>query len=343
MIKNIIYFSYFVLKTNYTDLRKSLHCTKKKGHSFFKLVFDMCGCTLRYGTSFVDYFNFKFYEKTAKDRKEYASMGVMYKFHNMLNDKAYIEEVDNKELFNKNFLEFSNKIFVFSKSQSGEVLEFLKSKKDKKIVVKNPNSTAGRGVKIYTIIESNNSFFIDNLKIEDFCSNHFMENDSIYFEDFIVQHNAINNISPSAVNTLRIISIVDDNGKPEIIGSVFRISVNCSIDNYSVGNLAAEIDLNTGKVITGGIIKRASCDNYHDTHPITNQPILGFQIPFWDETIAMVKKAAWVVPQVRTIGWDVAITENGPVLIEGNSKWNKDTWQIPAGKGKLNIIKKYLN
>jgi hypothetical protein len=56
----------------------------------------------------------------------------------------------------------------------------------------------------------------------------------------------------------------------------------------------------------------------------------------------MVTEAALVVPQVRTVGWDIAITPSGPIIIEGNSKWNKDTWQIPAGKGKLQMIKKYL-
>src|SRR5690554_800885 len=343
MIKNIIYFPYFILKTNYKDLGESLRCTRKKGHSLLKLILDMCWSTLRYGTSFVDYFNFRFYEKSYDLKRQYASMGIMYKFHNTLNDKRFIEQVDNKELFNKNFLEFSNKIYVFAKSQLDDVLEFLKTKNGQKIVVKNPDSTAGRGVKIHSISCVNDSFFIDDLQIEDYCTNHFIENDSIYFEDFIEQHELINNISPTGVNTLRIISIINEKGMPEIIGSVFRISVNCSIDNYSVGNLAAEIDLSTGIVITGGIRKRASCDVYHDTHPITHQPILGFRIPFWDETIEMIKKASLVVPQVRTVGRDVAITKNGPILIEGNSKWNKDTWQIPAGYGKLNIIEEYLN
>ena len=36
------------------------------------------------------------------------------------------------------------------------------------------------------------------------------------------------------------------------------------------------------------------------------------------EAFDMCKKASLKVPKLRYIGWDVAITENGPAIIEGN-------------------------
>ncbi len=45
-------------------------------------------------------------------------------------------------------------------------------------------------------------------------------------------------------------------------------------------------------------------------HPVTGEVIVGFQIPFWNQIIELVKELAYVVPQVRYVGWNIAITEN---------------------------------
>lgn len=80
----------------------------------------------------------------------------------------------------------------------------------------------------------------------------------------------------------------------------------------------------------------------YENHPITKTLILGFKIPFWDEIVEMITEAAWIVPQVRTVGWDVAVTQEGPLIIEGNDNWNKDAFQIPYGQGRQYILNNYL-
>src|SRR5690606_11252973 len=341
-MKNILYLGFFILKTNYSDLRKSLQCTVKKGYSKYRLIFDMILSSLIYGSSFVDYFNFQFYRKSKAERKAYATMGIMYKFHKKVNDKNLINKVDDKQQFWVNYAEFCNKPYFFTKEKSKDMLKDLYEKQNKKIYIKVPTNTGGNGVQIVELSFKDNKIYVGSADLEHFLKQHFQENTIFYFEDFIQQHPLITEISPTAVNTIRVITMINDNKEPEIIGSVFRISVDCPIDNYSAGNMAAEIDIKSGVVITGGIRKRSSCDYYHDIHPITRQPIKGFQIPHWDKITKAALQAAMVVPQVRTVGWDIAVTENGPVFIEGNSQWNKDTWQIPAGEGKLHIIEKYL-
>ena len=341
-MRKIINLGFFVLKTNYTDLGHSINCTIKKGHSRFTLLSDMVYCSLKYGSSFVDYFNFNFYNKSAEQKSQYATMAIMYKFHRKINDAAYIDKVDDKKQFFKNFSKFCNPAFLFPTEQKQQAIEHIQSRLGKRIVIKDPESTAGKGVRIFGISQKSSEYFVGSEELIKFCEDHYSENSFLYLEDFIVQHSEIDKISPTAVNTIRVITLINNQHEVEVIGSVFRISVNCAIDNYSAGNLAAEIDKNTGVVISGGIRKRSSCDKYHEVHPVTNEKILGFKIPHWDKVIEMITEAATVVPQVRTIGWDIAITENGPIIIEGNNKWNKDTWQIPAGEGKLKQIKMYL-
>lgn len=341
-MKNVLYLGFFVLRTNYSDLFQSFSCTNSKGYSRVRLLFDMIWSSLRYGSSFVDYFNFRFFEKNHGERSQYASMGTMYRFHNKINNEAAIDRLDNKKNFFVNFKSYCNPAFLFSSDQLAMAFAELSRRINRKVVIKDPSSTGGKGVQIFPVYEQSGIFYIGESSLNDFLEGHFKTNESLYFEDFIEQHEVLNKVSPTGVNTIRVITLINDLGQVEIIGSVFRISVNCNIDNYSAGNLAAEIDKNTGIVVTGGIRKRSSCDIYHDLHPVTNEKILGLKIPYWEETILMVKQAAMVEPRVRSVGWDVAITQHGPVLIEGNSKWNKDTWQIPAGRGKLEMIKQYL-
>jgi hypothetical protein len=341
-MKNILYLGFFILKTDYKDLIKSINCTSKKGYNKLFLCMRMVINSLWYGSSFVDYYNFQFYRKNKEQKKEYATMGIMYKFHNKMNHKDFIDEVDNKKTFFKTFNKFCNPAFLYTQKDMDIITTVILERINQKIVIKNPESSGGKGVRIFQVQKKENSIMIGDEELITFLKNHFKENEYFYLEDFIVQHESIANISPSAVNTIRMITLLNDENKVDIIGSVFRISVDCPIDNYSAGNLAADIDSETGVVISGGIRKRSSCDSYHEIHPSTGQQILGLKVPFWNEIKQLVTEAAHIVPQVRTVGWDIAITPSGPIIIEGNSKWNKDTWQIPAGKGKLHVIKKYL-
>ena len=81
-------------------------------------------------------------------------------------------------------------------------------------------------------------------------------------------------------------------------------------------------------------------EEYH--HPVTGVKIIGFKIPFWQESLQMAKDAALHNKKNRSIGWDIAVTNDGPVLIEGNSNWDKVIWQRSVKKGLKPLIEPYL-
>jgi hypothetical protein len=74
--------------------------------------------------------------------------------------------------------------------------------------------------------------------------------------------------------------------------------------------------LNSDKLLTVGADKAG---NVYAVHPMTNTPIVGFDVPYFQDAMAMCLRAAQKVPQMRFIAWDVAITNAGPCFIEGNS------------------------
>lgn len=56
--------------------------------------------------------------------------------------------------------------------------------------------------------------------------------------------------------------------------------------------------------------------------------LVGFRVPYWDEAVEFVKALALVLPDTHYCGWDIAITEDGPLMIEGNSR-GQFVWQYP--------------
>ncbi len=337
----IIYLPYFLFKTNYQNLFKSLKCAQNEKNTIF-LILDMLKCSIIYGTSFIDYFNFRFYQKSNVERSKYATMAVMYRFHKKINDQSKIHLVDNKLEFAKHFSKYKMKTFCFGKDDINLFSEFVKERANKIIVIKDIDSTAGKGVSFSKVTFSElGDVNIDLVDYKDWFHSMFSNSNLLYIEDYLTQHHKLNSISPSGLNTVRVITLLAED-KVHILGAAFRISVDSKLDNFSAGNLAADIEIDTGRILHGGIRKLSACDSYHKTHPITGAKIKDEIIPFWNEVIDLVRNAARIIPEVRSIGWDVAILENGPILIEGNSKWNKDTWQIPANQGRLERISEYM-
>ena len=61
--------------------------------------------------------------------------------------------------------------------------------------------------------------------------------------------------------------------------------------------------------------------------------IEGFQIPHWPEVLELVRQGAVAFPELRTIGWDVAISSSGIFLLEGNHHWDPEGAQVSLQRG----------
>jgi hypothetical protein len=147
-------------------------------------------------------------------------------------------------------------------------------------------------------------------------------------QDFLLQHPVFQAINPAAINTIRIVTHLTRSGDVEIAGSVVRFGRGANeVDAWGRGGVAVVVDPATGR-LGDGIFKPKYGGGITDRHPDTGIVFRGQPVPYWPEVVALCGKAARIVPAPRTIGWDVALTPDGPVLLEGNSQWDPKLAQV---------------
>jgi Sugar-transfer associated ATP-grasp len=148
-------------------------------------------------------------------------------------------------------------------------------------------------------------------------------------QDRIVQHPALAALHPQSVNTVRLVTLCRDDGVPEVIGAVLRIGTgNSEIDNTTGGGIVASVDLESGRC--GYAISRYRASE-HATHPGSGVEIAGFQVPHWPLVVTEAIRAHRLLPFPRTLGWDVAIEDRGPVVLEVNSDYYHNHLQLDGG------------
>ena len=141
---------------------------------------------------------------------------------------------------------------------------------------------------------------------------------SYIFQSAIIQHEELNNIFPNSINTLRIETYLDKNNVIQILGGYMRFGRGASyVDNVSSGGFFVHIDFNKGILHEKGFTAMIYGSKTIATHPTTGYLISGFKIPFFQESIELCERFALRIPN-RIVGWDVAITPTGPIIIEGN-------------------------
>ena len=135
----------------------------------------------------------------------------------------------------------------------------------------------------------------------------------------IEQHKEINKIHDKSVSTLRIISLITSENHPEIISVFMRFGVGDSvIDNASSGGFFVGVNIDEGTLKDTGHYLSQYGGAKIKKHPDSGFIFEGFKVPYFKEACEEVLKGIMVIPN-RFIGWDVAITPNGPIIVEANS------------------------
>lgn len=147
------------------------------------------------------------------------------------------------------------------------------------------------------------------------------------FQQPVIQHSSMALLNQNAVNTIRMVTVIKKNGEQEVFGSILRIGTKDSKerDNTSQGGIAVGIKEN-GTLLEYGF-RKPEFGGRIKSHPDTGVVFSGFQVPYYEEAVEAAFQAHRLFYRVRSIGWDIAITPNGPIFIEGNDDWELQTFQ----------------
>lgn len=315
----------YAFTANYGRFFKNLAAVAKKEHRFFPaLVVDTAWCVFRYGMALSDYLNYELYKRTSAQRKAYVSTRTENKFYELVSPSAYKKRFTIKQNFMREFRDYTRRDCVVPGEDSFErVCAFLDE--NAQFMAKPYDGLGGQGVEKVTSAD-----ITDRKAYYDQCVE-----GRIFLEQLVRQHPDMNVLCPASVNTMRIMTF-NDHGKSEILWMGLRVGngVN-AVDNFHAKGMGVAIDMKTGKLQGNAIDK--DC-NVYKVHPTTGVAFDGFQIPNFQEAVELVLKGALESDKILVIGWDVALSENGPVVIEANRRPGFDLVQVLDQRGRMDII-----
>ena len=332
-LKRTLYLGYYLKELDWNKFSNFLEYTLRVSEkSKVAILTDIVKSVFTYNISLLEYFQFRFYELDEEERQQWAGTGYMYEFQQRMNPTDARSILENKPEFMEEYEEFIRHDFatIDELRKSDKKARKLLKVQSGKLVLKRSDGGSGKGIQVIETEGLTKEILLEKLEASG--------NDMV--EEYVVQHEQLMRLSPSGLNTVRIITQVTENNEAVVIDSRLRITVNSHVDNMAAGNIAAAVDSDTGVVISDAVYSDMTKDPA-ENHPATGVTIEGFQIPYWDETIQMVMQAALKNVSNRSIGWDVAITNHGPELIEGNHDWCKLLWQLPEGRGLKHKLERF--
>lgn len=154
-------------------------------------------------------------------------------------------------------------------------------------------------------------------------------------EECLEPHGFFQKICPYSIPSLRIVTFVDPGGEAEVLFASVRLSrKGTDVSNVEQGAVVANIDIATGALSVGRVKPQYGFAE-HNVHPDSNVLFAGETVPMWPQVIETAKQAALATPGHRSVGWDIALTPTGPVIIEGNQHWALPSNQVATGQGLL--------
>ncbi len=146
-------------------------------------------------------------------------------------------------------------------------------------------------------------------------------------QPIVTNHPAVERFTNGALASLRVVTGLHRDGTPALLANLLVLPQGTS--TISAGGLVCTVDWTSGTILGA---RDNSLRHTLDRHPETGERFPGAALPFWAETLALVQHAhREAFPHFATLGWDVALTPDGPLLLETNSGWGALAHQVMSG------------
>lgn len=196
---------------------------------------------------------------------------------------------------------------------------------------KETTGESGKGA--FPLLIDNGHFYISGIEVSIEEIKKRIGSSNFIIQERLKNHSDIDKIYSKSLNTLKLITIINENGDVEFFDSVFRFGANNNIvDNASQGGVFVGVDEN-------GVLQEVG---YHEPgiksnlivngfHPDTNEKFGGMKLPFWDEMLMKTKEFHKYFYGIPSIGWDVAFTPDGFIFTETGEDWEIPLYQVTNG------------
>ena len=308
---------------DYNTTKAAYHAARKR-----------TGCTAK------EFYLYRMYDMTDAEQDTVLVASIQHKLHTKYGvNGEFVKLIRDKEKTNDFFAEYVRRPWCVNTKVSFQ--KFCRVfANTRRIIYKPLGGNRGFGVEAFDLNSDNMQEIYDRLATYPVG----------VVEQYVVQHPEMLRLCPSSVNTIRVVTfssntqpVTADGKYMDIAYTALRIGGGGSIvDNFHSGGMVSIIDLESGKLITDAADMEC---NVFTHHPATGVEIKGFQIPYYKEALAMVTEAVTKNKLEGYLGWDIAIAEDGPLLIEVNNRPGVVLLSTPYAAQKIgmkHVLAKYL-
>lgn len=309
---------------------------------------------LRYKMSPLEYYLFKFGKKNVglKEVRRYLlNHQATWILRPRLNSKNWAPLMRNKVLFNSFYgsrgVPVSELYGIFHPHygadrqgtplrSSTDLSRWMDEKQPRSLVIKPLGGGQGTGVLVLDvkgkefIDRADNRYCADEL-VEHMTQDLGFNHHGFMLEAKLQNHQSIARFNADSLNTCRVVTFLDAESNVNILFAIIRLGRRgMSTDNWHTGSVAVGVDVKTG-VMGDGAIRPEFGGEWLSVHPDSGLRFKGEKIPMWDQVLDLTERAARMTPGILTVAWDIAVTEAGPVIVEGNHNWSSLIGQTFAG------------
>jgi len=333
----------FRLASNATDVvrKHGRRVREQHGISRMKQVWQIVRLALRCNIVPASYYHFRLFESANAKRAEayIQSEEVDALYFNLMKGLASAQSLDDKLHF---FRQGRQKGFpvaevlgVFADGRLGEwFVGSYETLPPVDLILKPTDGMCGRGVERWSYdaddrVWRRGQVAFDNMGFFQYCQTTSVGKTYI-LQPRLLNHAALAPLAPNGIATMRVVTYRRPSGAAGVIVSCLRMPTGGkSVDNFDAGGIAAPVDGVTG--VMGAAVAKDPTRGSFVQHPDSNAQIAGVAVPFVADAIALTLKVHGMFAWIPFVGWDVVITDQGPLLLEANPSWCAELAQIPTG------------
>ena len=309
---------------------------------------------IKYGSVNTFYFTYGFDVLSRKECKEFVDYSEFMYRRIVMNYKSENNNsciLRDKVLFNlfanglgiktpKNiFLINDEKVFCFDSKKNAPLDKELFNNRGK-LFFKLLDGECGKGAFILEIGDDHTLINGDKVPFQKFRE--LLSGNTFIVQELLYQHKVLSSLHPQSINTIRMVTVRHPKTKEvAVMSTIIRIGTgDNTVDNAAQGGICVGIDLGKGALKKWGLYE-PQFGTKTEIHPDTGIVFNNLKLPFLKEATEQALFLHSMLPNIHSIGWDISISENGPVFVEGNDNWEISLMQMVNG-GEKNFFKEYF-